>query len=113
MPIAVLPVLAIGSGVIVGLVLGLVGAGGRSSPSRCSSTLSAFLHPTWRWHGGSRGRPQCGREPWCPRGAFLLALAPRLRVSGLQGLGALRAGEACPVAVQRLPHAGVADGGHD
>src|SRR6266849_1237282 len=48
-----------------------------------------------------------------PRGAFLLALAGRLRVSGVRGLGTLRAGEACTVAMQRLPHPDVADGGHD
>ena len=48
-----------------------------------------------------------------PRGAFLLALAGRLRVPGVRGLGALRAGEAFTVAVQRLPHPDVADGGHD
>jgi hypothetical protein len=35
---------------------------------------------------------------------FLLALAGRLRVSGVRGLGALRARKACTVAVQRLPH---------
>src|SRR5271154_7507570 len=48
-----------------------------------------------------------------PRGAFLLALARRLRVSGVRGHGALRAGEAWTVAVQRLPTPDVADGGYD
>jgi ISXO2-like transposase domain len=47
-----------------------------------------------------------------PRGA-LLAFAGRLRVSGVRGLGALRARKACTVAVQRLPHPDVADGGDD
>src|SRR4029077_18106762 len=42
---------------------------------------------------------------------FLLALAGRLRVSGVRWLGALRARKACTVAVQRLPHPDVADCG--
>jgi len=44
---------------------------------------------------------------------FLLAFAGRLRVSGVRGLGALRARKACTVAMQRLPHPDVADGGDD
>jgi hypothetical protein len=44
---------------------------------------------------------------------FLLALVGRLRVSGVRGLGALRARKACTVTVQRLPHPDVADGWDD
>ena len=54
-----------------------------------------------------------GTEEKCREALFSWRWPARLRVSGLRGLGALRAGEACTVAVQRLPHPDVADGGHD